>query len=166
MSIISHRAIQGWERPPIDPYSPCMLELELLRGDYAVCRLPAGSAIPAGLSARADDEVVSVTCTPDEISIMCPAGSAPDGASVETPWRCFKVAGPINLALTGVLASIVSPLADARVNIFAFSTFDTDYLLVPTVRLHEAVTALTSAGHRVTTPTRTSPDGAGVPLGG
>lgn len=34
-------------------------------------------------------------------------------------------------------------------NIFAFSTFDTDYLLVPAVRLDEAVAALTGAGHRV-----------------
>ncbi len=80
---------------------------------------------------------------------MCPAAHAPEGASVETPWRCLRVAGPVNLALTGILASIVSPLADARVNIFAFSTFDTDYLLVPSVRLTEAIAALTAAGHRV-----------------
>jgi hypothetical protein len=127
-----------------------MLDLELLREDYAVCRLPVGSALPNGLLAHANrGGVVSVTWTPEEVSIMCPAAHAPDGASVETPWRCFRVAGPINLALTGILASIVSPLADARVNIFAFSTFDTDYLLVPSVRLSEAIGALTAAGHRV-----------------
>jgi hypothetical protein len=127
-----------------------MLDLELLRDDYAVCRLPVGSALPIGLLTRANDGgVVSVTWTADEVSIMCPAVHAPEGASVETPWRCFRVAGPINLALTGILASIVSPLADARVNIFAFSTFDTDYLLVPSVRLTEAIAALTAAGHHV-----------------
>ena len=58
----------------------------------------------------------------------------------------------MNLALTGILASLVNPLADARVNIFAFSTHDTDYVLVPAVRLDEALGALTSAGHRVATP--------------
>ncbi|GII24909.1 ACT domain-containing protein [Planosporangium mesophilum] len=127
-----------------------MLHLELLREEYAVCRLPAGSPLPQSLLANTDrDQVVSVTWTPEEVSIMCPASCAPEGAAVETPWRCFRVAGPVNLALTGILASIVSPLADARVNIFAFSTFDTDYLLVPSVRLAEAVTALTAAGHRV-----------------
>jgi hypothetical protein len=41
------------------------------------------------------------------------------------------------------------PLADARVNIVAFSTYDTDYLLVPAVRLTEAVATLTRAGHRI-----------------
>jgi hypothetical protein len=127
-----------------------MLDLELLREEYSVCRLPVGSDIPAGLLSRASqDGVVSVTWTPAEVSIMCPAAHAPEGAVVETPWRCFRVDGPINLALTGILASIVSPLADARVNIFAFSTYDTDYLLVPAVRLTEALAALAGAGHRV-----------------
>jgi hypothetical protein len=32
----------------------------------------------------------------------------------------------------------------------AFSTYDTDYVLVPTVRLDEAIATLTKAGHRVT----------------
>jgi uncharacterized protein len=124
-----------------------MLDLALLPGDYAICRLPADAPLPAGLGGSGG--VVSVTWTPDELSIMCPTGQAPANAVVETPWRCFRVAGPVNLALTGILASIVSPLAEARVNIFAFSTFDTDYLLVPAVRLAEAIAALTNAGHRL-----------------
>src|SRR5262249_32645289 len=111
------------------------------------CRLPAGSPLPAEL--LNGPGLVSVTRTPDEVSILCPADRAPPGAAVETPWRCLR-AGLVNLAQTGVLASIVSPLADARVNIFAFSTYDTYYLLVPAVRLAEAVAALTGAGHRVT----------------
>jgi len=124
-----------------------MLDLALLPGDYAICRLPANAPLPAGLGGSSG--VVSVTWTPDELSIMCPTEQVPANAVVETPWRCFRVAGPVNLALTGILASIVTPLADARVNIFAFSTFDTDYLLVPAVRLAEATAALTSAGHRL-----------------
>jgi uncharacterized protein len=127
-----------------------MLDLELLGDDYAVCRLPPGTPVPAGLSdLAATGTVVSVTWTPEEVSIMCPTAHAPEGAAVETPWRCFRIAGLVNLALTGVLASIISPLADARVNIFAFSTYETDYLLVPSVRLAEAVAALSGAGHRI-----------------
>lgn len=126
-----------------------MLDLDLLPEEYAVCRLPAGSASPTGLEAGTG--VVSVTWTPDELSVICPAHQAPAGATVEGPWRCFRVNGLVNLAMTGVLASLVSPLADARVNVFAFSTFDTDYILVPTVRLTEAFAALTAAGHRVAT---------------
>src|SRR5689334_5836901 len=128
-----------------------MLDLELLPGEYAICRLPAGSRLPAGITEGHDSGVFSVTWTADEVSILCPADQAPPDSTVETPWRCLRVDGPVDLALTGILASIVSPLAEARVNIFAFSTFDTDYLLVPSVRLTEAIAALTAAGHRVTT---------------
>jgi hypothetical protein len=124
-----------------------VLDLVLFSDDYAVCRLPPGAALPSGLEAGAG--VVSVTWTAEEISIICRAALAPADAVVNTPWRCLRVDGPVDLALTGILASLVTPLADARVNIFAFSTHDTDYVLVPAVRLAEALAALTAAGHRV-----------------
>jgi hypothetical protein len=127
-----------------------MLDLDLLPAEYAVCRLPAGSALPASLSSGPDDKsVISVTWAPDELSIICPADRVPDGATIEASWRCLRVVGPLDLALTGVLASLVGPLADARVNIVAFSTYDTDYLLIPAVRLNEAMDTLIAAGHRV-----------------
>jgi len=127
-----------------------MLDLDLLPEEYAVCRLPAGSPIPASLAAGPDDKsVIALSWAPDELSIICPADRVPDGAVVDTAWRCLRVVGPLDLALTGVLASLIGPLADARVNIVTFSTFTTDYLLVPTVRLNEAVDTLTAAGHRI-----------------
>ncbi|MFI7596508.1 ACT domain-containing protein [Actinoplanes sp. NPDC049681] len=127
-----------------------MLDLDLLPEEYAVCRLPAGSPLPASLSGGPDDKgVISVTWAPDELSVICAADRIPDGATVEAAWRCLRVVGPLDLALTGVLASLVGPLADARVNLVAFSTYDTDYLLVPQVRLTEAIDTLTAAGHRI-----------------
>ena len=127
-----------------------MLDLDLLPEEFAVCRLPAGSPLPASLSAGPDDKsVISVTWAPDELSIICPSDQVPPDAVVETPWRCLRVVGPLDLAMTGVLASLIGPLAEARVNIVTFSTYDTDYLLVPTVRLREAMDTLTAAGHRI-----------------
>ncbi|GIE80818.1 amino acid-binding protein [Actinoplanes philippinensis] len=126
-----------------------MLDLDLLPGEYAVCRLPAGSTLPASLTAGPDDKsVISVTWGVDELSVICPNDRVPADAEVDTAWRCLRVAD-LTLAMTGVLASLVGPLAEARVNIVTFSTFDTDYLLVPTVRLTEAVNTLTAAGHRI-----------------
>ncbi|GIF25014.1 hypothetical protein BJ973_007272 [Actinoplanes tereljensis] len=127
-----------------------MLDLDLLPEEYAVCRLPAGSPIPASLAAGPDDKsVISLSWAPDELSIICPADRVPEGATADTAWRCLRVVGPLDLALTGVLASLIGPLAAARVNIVTFSTYTTDYLLVPTVRLTEAVDTLTAAGHRI-----------------
>ena len=127
-----------------------MLDLVLLPGDYAVCRLPTGGPVPADIDPGRHG-VISVTRSPNEVSLICPADVAPAGATLNQPWRCFRVAGPVDLALTGILASMVNPLADARVNIFAFSTYDTDYVLVPAVRLNEALAALDGAGHRIQT---------------
>ena len=64
-------------------------------------------------------------------------------------WRCLKVAGPLDLALTGILASLANPLAEAQINIFAVSTYDTDYLLVKQESMARSIDVLTWSGHRV-----------------
>lgn len=51
--------------------------------------------------------------------------------------------------LVGVLASLTTPVAKAGIGVFAFSTFDTDYLLVKQGEFHKAVAALRTAGHVV-----------------
>ncbi|MGV9210353.1 ACT domain-containing protein [Micromonospora sp. RB23] len=127
-----------------------MLDITVLPGEYAVCRLGAGAALPDALSSglsRAD--VVTVSWTADGISVICPADRLPDEAVVETVWRCLRVSGPAGMDGTGTLAALVDPLAAARVSVVTFSTFDTDYVLVPAVRLTEGTTALERAGHRV-----------------
>ena len=71
-----------------------MLDLDLLPEEYAVCRLPAGSPIPASLAAGPDDKsVISLSWAPDELSIICPADRVPDGAVADTAWRCLRVVG-------------------------------------------------------------------------
>jgi hypothetical protein len=47
------------------------------------------------------------------------------------------------------MASIAEPLARAGINLFAISTFDTDYILVASERLEDARLALSEAGHIV-----------------
>jgi uncharacterized protein len=129
-----------------------MLDVALLPGAYAVCRLPAGTVLPADVwGALSDRDVVTVSWTADGVSVICPADRAPDAADVETEWRCLRLVGPLDAAVTGTLAALVDPLARARVSVVAFSTYDTDHLLVPAVRLAEATGALERAGHRVHT---------------
>ncbi|MEU1588632.1 ACT domain-containing protein [Micromonospora sp. NPDC005710] len=128
-----------------------MLDIAVLPGEYAVCRLPAGTTLPYALSSglRGAD-VVTVSWTSDGISVICPTDRAPTQAVLETTWRCLRVTDPAALTAAGSLAALVDPLAEARVSAVTFSTFDTDYLLVPTVRLAEGTAALQRAGHRVT----------------
>ena len=73
----------------------------------------------------------------------------PTDASAERGWCALEVAGPLDFSLTGVVSSLVGPLAEAEVPIFVLSTFETDYLLVRERDLERAVEALTAAGHEV-----------------
>ena len=49
---------------------------------------------------------------------------------MEDGWRMFRVEGIVDFSLTGILSRLSSALAEARIGIFAVSTFNTDYILV------------------------------------
>jgi nitrilase len=115
-------------------------------GTFAVCKLPAGSAVPDWATAG---DVWSVAGTADELSVVCRQDAVPAGVTCEPGWRCLRVAGAMPFTLVGVLASLTAPVARAGVGVFAFSTFDTDYLLVKAADLPAAVDALRAAGHAV-----------------
>jgi hypothetical protein len=112
---------------------------------FAVCRLAGDSPVPTW----ATGSFVSITRTAEELSIVCRAEDVPEGVRCERGWRCLRVAGALDFALVGVLTSLLAPLADAGIPVFAASTFDTDYLLVKEDRWDVAVEALRREGHRV-----------------
>lgn len=122
------------------------LRLRVIPGTFAVCRLGPDDAVPSGMTAGA---LLSVTRTLDELSIVCGEEVVPEGARCEKGWKCLAVEGPLPFSATGIMASLAGPLAEAEVSIFAVSTFDTDYLLVPGPRIAVAVAALEAAGHEV-----------------
>jgi hypothetical protein len=123
------------------------MRLSVLGGVLAVSRLRADEPLP-GWFADAGP-VASVTRTAEELSVVCSDDAVPDGLRTERGWRAIKLHGPIPFTETGVLAKLLEPLGDAGVPIFALSTFDTDYVLVPGPRLAAAVQALRNAGHHV-----------------
>jgi hypothetical protein len=122
------------------------LDLDLLPGDYAICRCPAGAPLPVWVPR---DGFVSATRTPAELSVVCAADAVPAGIRRESPFRIFAVRGPLDFGLVGVMASLTSPLAASGVSIFALSTFDTDYVLVRAAAVDRATEALRHAGHHV-----------------
>lgn len=122
------------------------LVLQLQPGEYAICRLAPDAAPPAWADSGGFS---AVTRTPEELSIICPALCVPADVKREDRWRLIKFQGPFGFGETGVLASVLQPLADARIGILAVSSFDTDHLLVKQAQLDAAITALTSAGHTI-----------------
>ena len=128
------------------PTGSARLVLLEVAGLFAVYKLPSGSAIPTWATAG---DVFNVSRTADELSVVCRQEMAPEGTHCESGWRCLRVAGAMPFTQVGVLASLTTPIARAGVGVFAFSTFDTDYLLVKAERFPEAVAALRAAGHSV-----------------
>lgn len=73
----------------------------------------------------------------------------PEGVRTQRGRRCFSVEGPLDHGLTGVLASLTTPLAAAGVPVFALSAFETDHLLVAEHQAGLAARTLRQAGHAV-----------------
>jgi hypothetical protein len=116
------------------------LTLEWLPGTYAVCRFPPDAVIPAWASSAPprDAPLLSITRTADELSIVIAedrvptprAANAPASLKVERGFAAFRIAGTLDFNLTGIIARIAAPLAEAKIAVFVVSTFDTDYVMV------------------------------------
>lgn len=122
------------------------MRLELLQSTFAVVRLGPADPIPGW---AVDGDMLSITRTRDELSIVCDVNRVPPETTCRRGWRCLKVEGPLDFDIVGVLASLAGALARANVAIFVISTFDTDYVLVGEASLDRAVAALRAAGHTI-----------------
>lgn len=121
-------------------------ELTLLSERFAILRLAVDAPIPAWAT---QGSFFSVTRTGDELSIVSELSRVPVGVNSQPGWRVFKVHGPFVLSEIGVLSALAAPLAEAKISLFAVSTFDTDYLLVAAETLSAAIAALGRAGHTI-----------------
>ncbi|KAJ7847865.1 ACT domain-containing protein [Mycena leptocephala] len=128
--------------PPID--HPC-LYLHVLPGAFFVRKLePAklGDTLKS-LTENDGEGFLSITRTGEELSVVGQYREGmPEAYKELAGWRAIKIAGPMEFNLTGVLSGFVEPLKRAEVPIFAISTWNTDYILVPKEKLETAVEAL------------------------
>ena len=122
------------------------LDLSILAERLAICQLDHQAEIPDWAIQR---PFFAITRTGDELSIVCPEQLIPPEACCEGGWRALKLKGPFAFDLTGILAAVATPLAEAEIGIFAISTYDTDYVLVKAAQLDRAVQVLQEGGHRV-----------------
>ena len=122
------------------------LDLERISGRFAVCRAEPGTEAPAP---AAGSLFWSLSVTATEVSLVCSEDQVPEGFSAEPGWSALAVAGVLDFSLVGILAALTATLAEAKISVFAVSTFNTDVLLVRAVQLDQAVEALRAAGHRV-----------------
>lgn len=130
----------------IDIIGSMGLTLSLLPETFIIHRLGPDVDVPL---AALRSPFFAITRTDEELSLVLPGSVKIESRKSEANWACFKVEGPLEFDLIGVLAGIAGVLAKAGVPIFALSTFDTDYILVKREQVEAAREALASAGYQV-----------------
>ena len=115
----------------------------------ALCRLNAEEGLPPWFAF--DAPFTAALRREDELTLVARDETVPDLEAADRGWRALEVEGPLDLALTGILADLAQALASHGVPVFALATVDTDVLLVREERVGDAVEALRAAGHAVTT---------------
>jgi hypothetical protein len=121
------------------------MNLTLLAETFIIHRLAPSAEVP---SSALHSPFFAIARTDEELSLVLPASVELESDRSDPGWACFKVEGPLEFGLVGVLAGISSALAEAGVPIFAVSTFDTDYILVKREQVQAARGALVSAGYQ------------------
>jgi hypothetical protein len=121
-----------------------ILKLSILDGEFTIHRFSPNHKISQKVY---ESDFYSISKTEDEFSVVCSSSILLDSEKSESGWSCIKIIGPLDFSLTGILAEISTILSKAGISIFAFSTYDTDYILMKKGKLQLAEEALLAAGH-------------------
>jgi hypothetical protein len=121
--------------------------LEVLPTTVAISRLPADAPVPDW--AWASREFLTISRSPEELSIAADDGVVPGSVPSQRGYRALRIRGLVPFGSVGILVSLLDPLARAGYAVFAVSTHDTDYLLIRGADFDGARSALERSGHHV-----------------
>jgi hypothetical protein len=121
--------------------------LRPLDEQLCIVHLDSEDAVPSWVWDAGD--FVSVTRTPDELSIICSAELSGEADDVVGPYVAYAVDQQLDFGLTGVLSALLEPITEAEISILTVSTYDTDWILVPADQADQAAQAWRRRGHTV-----------------
>ncbi len=130
-----------------------MLKLKSLPDDHWVLQLKPdvlSSGDAAALSLAQPNGLFSLSMTVDEVSLVLgqkirahmSSKLSPHIIAEEGPFHALYIDGVLNFSLTGILARLSGALAAENISLFAVSTYNTDYILVPKEECGRAVAIL------------------------
>lgn len=118
--------------------------IERLRETLSVCKVKDYSQVDL------DAAFCFTGRTDAEKSLVCETARVPANAIArEDGWRAFRVRGPLNFSLIGVLSRMLTALAERNIGVFVLSTYDTDYVLTREESFDRAFEALADAGYDI-----------------
>lgn len=120
------------------------MKLKPLHRAFSVCAAADYSQV------RWEAEYLFIGKTDEESSLVCLTEDVPANVlQREDGWAGFRVQGPLDFSLTGILAGLAETLAKNGIPIFAVSTYQTDYILIRQVHEQRALDLLARAGHEI-----------------
>lgn len=110
-----------------------------LPGEYTIVKLGPVEPIPSWAQCGI---FCSITRTPEELSLLVESAAVPRDFQKEDGWLGLKLEGPFPFDAVGILAGVLTPLAEAGISILAVSTYDTDYVFVKEDRFEDTLRVL------------------------
>lgn len=120
------------------------MELKKIPYDLTVCKVADASAFDL------TKDFYFIGKTDEELSLVIPTEETPaETTERDDGWRAFRIQGVLDFSLIGILSKISGLLADAKIGIFAVSTYNTDYVLVKKENYDQALAVLADAGYQI-----------------
>ncbi len=120
------------------------MELKIIPYDLTVCKVADASALDL------TKDFFFIGKTDEELSLVIPTEETPaETTERDDGWRAFRIQGVLDFSLIGILSKISGLLADAKIGIFAVSTYNTDYVLVKKENYEKALVVLADAGYQI-----------------
>lgn len=120
------------------------MKLKVINGDFTVSQVKDYSQVDL------TKQYTFVETTDKEKSLVCLTANTPTNTiKRDDGWRAFRVQGPLDFSLIGILAKIAGLLADHQISIFAVSTYNTDYVLIRQEKFNQALAVLNDNGYEI-----------------
>jgi len=120
--------------------------LMVLNNEFTIHRFHPNDTIPNNVF---ESEFYWIGKTDEEISIVCESNILLNSPKSESNWSILKIIGELDFSLVGILADISSALSKAEISIVALSTFNTDYIMIKTIKLEQAKKVLQNIGYKI-----------------
>ena len=128
------------------------LTLEVMPGQYAICKLPADAPLP-DISLLPPSTFASLSRTEEEVSLVLGEENIPilweanPKMEVFSGFACLKVVETATIHKVGMLSSLSTVLASAQISVYCVFTYNTCYLLLNAQNIDRATERLRNAGH-------------------
>ena len=120
------------------------MEIYKIKEDFSVCKVKDYTGV------RLDAAYCFTGKTDEECSLVCITEDVPaDTLEREDGWKAFRIQGVLDFSLIGILSKISTLLADAKIGIFAISTYNTDYILTKKENYEKAIQVLDNNGFTI-----------------